>query len=560
MVPTDKNNTEPPADNSKSLADYEKLETATLEEPKLKKKKKKKTSASAKSVETMFRNAYRAQLDMIALAATKANIMISLNGVIVSILMVTGGFIYAHQPAFLLPAILFLITSAVSIYFALSAASPSPAPAHTRVFCCFRDMLNRKASIRDLKNYIKTPEKRFNMETSNILIFEDFAKLPKETYLKEMAKLVNDPEKTYEKMSDQLYWLGQMADKKFSNLRYSYSVFRWGLILSIVVFLSIKSIQFYFPHDHNNTALNSTPENSSILSFNQIYEPSGVQQFDDGRVLVIEDEATSPLHILELTHDGKMKENKSLNLLLRLSFGKKLDDLEAITMGPDGYIYATTSHKRNKKGKRKPEREQIIRFKINGNKIIESSIFTGLIASLKASNILGKVNKKGVGGLYNINIEALSFDKQNRLMICLRNPHIDGKSIILLLENPIEVFKNKAAPIIASSPLLLNLQGGGIRAMTYDERLKGYLITNEVYSSGTSNIKHSQISFWDGNADHDPKPIKLPSLINMNNVEGISPVTINGEPRVLLISDNGNLKRKRPANYLLLDYHQLMGK
>ena len=203
---------------------------------KTKKRKKKKTAASSKSVETMFRNAYRAQLDMIALAATKANIMISLNGVIVSILMVTGGFIYANQPAFLLPAILFLITSAISIYFALSAASPSPAPAHTRVFCCFRDILKRKATLSDLKDYINAPEKRFGKDTSNILIFEDFAKLPKDVYLKEMAKLVKNPEKTYEKMSDQLYWLGLMADKKFSNLRYSYSVFRWGLILSILAF------------------------------------------------------------------------------------------------------------------------------------------------------------------------------------------------------------------------------------------------------------------------------------------------------------------------------------
>ena len=203
------------------------LENASANTP-LKKRKKKKTSASSKSVETMFRNAYRAQLDMIALAATKANIMISLNGVIVSILMVTGGFIYANQPAFLLPAILFLITSAISIYFALSAASPSPAPAHTRAFCCIRDIFKRKASIGDFKEYLKTPEKRFNKDTSNILIFEDFAKLPKKTYLEEMAKLVNDPEKTYEKMSDQLYWLGLMADKKFANLRYSYSVFSLG--------------------------------------------------------------------------------------------------------------------------------------------------------------------------------------------------------------------------------------------------------------------------------------------------------------------------------------------
>lgn len=522
-----------------------------------KKSKKKKTSASSKSVETMFRNAYRAQLDMIALAATKANIMISLNGVIVSILMVTGGFIYANQPAFLLPAILFLITSAISIYFALSAASPSPAPAHTRIFCCFRDIIKGKASLKDFKEYIKTPEKRFNKDTSNILIFEDFARLPKDVYLKEMTKLVNNPEKTYEKMSDQLYWLGLMADKKFSNLRYSYSVFRWGLILSIIVFLFIKSIQFYFPHNHITNVIQPITNNSSILKFDQIYEPSGVQQLPDGRLLVIEDEPERPLHILKPSNNGELIENKSLNILLRIAFSNKLDDLEAITLGPDGYIYATTSHKRNKKGKRKTAREQLIRFKIDGNKIVDTGTVTNLVSAIKTSNILGKVNKQGKGGLYNINIEALSFDRQGRLMICLRNPQLNDKSIILLLENPVDIFKNNVAPIIAKEPLLLDIEGGGIRAISYDPKLKGYLLTNEVYTSGDNNIKRSQISFWDGNPEHKPKAIALPSVINMNNVEGISPVTIDGKPKVLLISDNGDLKRNRPANYLLLDYHQL---
>ena len=507
----------------------------------------------------MFRNAYRAQLDMLALAATKANIMISLNGVIVSILMVTGGFIYANQPALLFPAILFLISSSISIFFALSAASPSPAPAHTRIFCCFRDIIKGKASFKDLKKYIFESEKRFGKGSSNILIFEDFAQLPKDVYLKEMANLVNDPEKTYEKMSDQLYWLGLMADKKFSNLRYSYSVFRWGLILSIIAFLLIKSIQFYFPHVHTVSMETSATSNSSILKFNQIYEPSGVQQLADGRLLVIEDEPEHPLHILQANAKGKLTENKSLNILLRIAFSKKLDDLEAVTMGSDGYIYATTSHKRDKKGKRKSEREQLIRFKIDGNKIIDTGIVTSLVDAIKVSGILGNVNKRGKGGLYNINIEALSFDKQNRLMICLRNPHLDEKSIILLLENPVEIFTQKATPIIARSPILLDLQGGGIRAMSYDPKLKGYLLTNEIYTLGNNNIKHSQISFWDGNQDHKPKPIVLPTVINMNNVEGISPIIIAGEPKILLISDNGNLKRNRPANYLLLDYHQLTG-
>ena len=41
---------------------------------------------TSKAVETMFRNAVRAELDIIALAATKANIMISVNTIIISIM------------------------------------------------------------------------------------------------------------------------------------------------------------------------------------------------------------------------------------------------------------------------------------------------------------------------------------------------------------------------------------------------------------------------------------------------------------------------------------------
>ncbi len=240
--------------------------TTSKVEPKTKNKAKKiKTSGSAKGIETMFRNVYRAQLDMLSLAATKANIMISLNGVIVSILMVTGGFIYASTPIFLLPAIVFLITSAISIYFALSAASPAPAPAHTRVFCCFRDVIKGKAKLRDLKNYVKLPEARFNNSSSNILIFEDFATLPRETYLKHMSELLKDPDEIYTKMSDHLYRLGLEANTKYAMLRYSYSVFRWGLILSILLFLSLKVLQYKYPESIESGSFSDIPKNSLLL-------------------------------------------------------------------------------------------------------------------------------------------------------------------------------------------------------------------------------------------------------------------------------------------------------
>ncbi|WP_200331468.1 hypothetical protein [Thiocystis violacea] len=76
---------------------------------------KQRPVGSAKGVETLFRNAYRAELEIINLAATKANIMISLNGFIASALTISGAFIYTSSPEFLLPATLFLFTSVASI-------------------------------------------------------------------------------------------------------------------------------------------------------------------------------------------------------------------------------------------------------------------------------------------------------------------------------------------------------------------------------------------------------------------------------------------------------------
>lgn len=73
---------------------------------------KEKQLGTSKAVETMFRNATRAELELIALAATKANIMISLNGLIISALMISGAFIFAQTAAFLLPAGVFMITAA----------------------------------------------------------------------------------------------------------------------------------------------------------------------------------------------------------------------------------------------------------------------------------------------------------------------------------------------------------------------------------------------------------------------------------------------------------------
>ncbi len=532
-----------------------------------------------KAIETMFRNAYRAQLDLLALAATKANIMISINGAIVSILMVVSGFVYADakNPAILLPATLFLITSVVSIYFALSAASPSPSPVHTRIGLYISNILKGNLNLRKVKREIVASIHQFNKESSDILIFENFSKLSKAGYLKQMDELIRDKDKIYSEMSAQLYHLGTMADRKFSMLRLSYSVFRWGVILSIIIFLLLQ----YFSSKNGalagasmltvqeqvlvkNTAqvqqkIISKPAislktSSGILQFNSIYEPSGVQLLADGRLVVVEDEASRAFRILTPSVNQQILESKPLDVLSELAFQRRLNDLEAIAMGRDGFLYAITSHKRNLKGKRKKSREQLIRFKIKGDRLTKVSIATTLVDVITASGVLDKITKEGKKSIEKIDIEALSFDANNHLLVGLRKPKARGKSIILKIKNPSAIFSHKEKIQIAKKPILLDLHGAGLRAMRYIPALKGYLLANEIKKKDDIVAKYSQLSYWDGNPDHLVKVLTLQGIDKIDNIEGISPLVMGGKEYILLLGDNGNSETQQPAKFLLLEY------
>jgi hypothetical protein len=516
------------------------------------KKKRNKKDRYSKGVETMYRNAYRVQLDLISLAATKANIMISLNGFIVSVLLVSGSVIYARDPGFIVPLGIFLLTSAVSIYFAFLSASPKAPARRKRLRSCLFELLRGKITLQQFNEIRNQPKTHFDRENSNILIFEDYATVPKAIYLDCMDELIHSPEKLYQKMSDQLYYLGQVADKKYNLLRYSYNIFRWGVIVSTLAFLLIKALHYYFPEvSEANSGLSG---NIQQYQFDGIYEPSGIQALPDGRFVVVEDEAKDALHVMALNQQNQMVEDKRLSRQLMRSFYQPLDDLEAVTLGPDGYLYAMTSFSLNKHGERSPEREQFIRFKIDGNHITGAYSYSNLRQFIEQSGILGEVDEQGNGGIVNINIEALSFDRQGRLLIGFRTPLSGDKTILGVLQNPQAVFDHREKPNILRQPLLIDLHGGGIRAMTYSDILKGYLISNEVYGLGDNRKKHSQLLYWDGNPVH-----RVYHMIQsgLENIEGITDVRQDGVTKLLLVSDNGRKDKNKVASYHLLDYREL---
>lgn len=515
-----------------------------------------KPPGSEKAVETMFRNSYRAELDTIALAAMKANIMISLNGFIISALMISGAFIFASSPAFLFPAGVFLFTAAASIVFALLSASPERGDLFAGIKDWIAAMRRGDARLRDLRGYMTRAQHNTAADgPGNVLIYEQRVRLTPEDFWAEMQGLMRDRERIYFSMSDQLYWLGQVADRKFRLLNLSYTVFRWGLLATMLSFLLLKlSLVALAPAIDPTLRL----RNLGIGTFDDIYEPSAVQQLPDGRLLVVEDEASRALNLLTIDPEGGLTEDNSTDVRMIRAFGRKLTDLEGLSIDAAGYVYATTSHSLTKDGERLVDREQMLRFRVSGRNIGEIQSFGGLRDAIEDDTALRETVMQKTGqtlDMAELNIEGLAFVRQTgHLYVGLRAPMAGSQGLIVVIENPEQMFAGTEPPRFGA-PILLELQQGGIRALSYDPVLDAFLIVNEL--EGFEGNRFSQLWRWNGRPDSQPEPVALPDIINLNNVESIDSIQIDGVPHLLIMSDEGNEKKNEPARYMMLDYGQL---
>ncbi len=169
---------------------------------------------TSRGIESMFRNSYRAQLDMLALAALKANIMISLNGLLVSILFISGTYFLNVEPMLIIPLVSLLLTCTVAIVFAVLAARP---------------VLEKNKHTRD----------DFRKDDADLLVFEHFAKLPRDAYLDEMQEMARSNDRIYNNMIVHIHSMGQTADRKFNRLYISYSAFMIGLVVSVLLLLGV---------------------------------------------------------------------------------------------------------------------------------------------------------------------------------------------------------------------------------------------------------------------------------------------------------------------------------
>ena len=536
---------------------------AKRKKDKAKKKKNKAEDLNAsdllgtnKGVETMFRNAVRSEMELLALAATKANIMISLNGFIVSALMISGAFIFSSSPEFLIPASTFMITAAASIVFALLSASPERIGKMQAARTWLKDFIRGRSKLRDLKTRLSSTETRFfGGSQPNILIYEDRVKLQKDQYWEMMQEIMGDRKQIYEKMSDHLYWLGLLADKQFKYINLSYAVFRWGLLASLAAFIGVKTLpSLLIPPANNAAELRSL----GINMFNGVYEPSAVQQLPDGNLLIAEDEPNHAFSIISIDKTGRFVEDEALDTRVITGFKRRLSDLEALARDDEGFIYALTSHSRTRKGNRSPDREHLMRFKIQDGNVLGLTSYDNLTQVLETDHKLHDLIRertKAEVSFEEINIEGMAFDPvKKRLVLGFRDPEFNNMALVAFISNPKDVFERNAKPEF-DEVAVIDIDGGGIRSLNYDPVLKTYVIANEVKDE--NGQKFSQLWTWSGNPADEPQKISLPNLQHITNVEAVDSITVNGKPQMILMGDEGNASQKITAKYMLVDYSQL---
>lgn len=168
----------------------------------------------ARGIETMFRTTSINHLHLSEMADNKAHILLTINSIIVSILVTLLFRGLDDDSKLLIPGLMFLFTSLITIVFAVLVTRPNVT---SGVF-----------TKEDIRN-----------KTANLLFFGNFHRMDLEDYQWGVREMMNDADFLYGSMTRDIYNLGVVLGRKYKLLRYAYSFFMIGLIVSAISFVFV---------------------------------------------------------------------------------------------------------------------------------------------------------------------------------------------------------------------------------------------------------------------------------------------------------------------------------
>jgi len=175
--------------------------------------KKSKVELPERGIETMFRVALRNHITLSDIADTKANILLSVNAIIISLIL-SNLLSKLDNPSnnyLIWPTVIFALFTVISIVLSVLATRPNV----TSGKFTKEDVANKKV---------------------NLLFFGNFHKMKLDEFEWAMQEMMQDRDYLYGSLTKDLYFLGLVLNRKYSLLRTTYTVFMLGIIISVIAF------------------------------------------------------------------------------------------------------------------------------------------------------------------------------------------------------------------------------------------------------------------------------------------------------------------------------------
>lgn len=188
-----------------------------LKEWKKDKKEKKKhkendSHTPVRGIETMFRTMSVNQMELSAIADNKANIMITVNSIILSIVVSILGRRLEEYPNFYIPTLILTVACLLTIIFAVLATRPN------------------------VTSGVFAKEDVYKKRT-NLLFFGNFHSMNLDDYEWGIQEMMKDSNYLYGSMIRDNYFLGKVLGKKYKLLRVAYTIFMFGLVIAFTSYI-----------------------------------------------------------------------------------------------------------------------------------------------------------------------------------------------------------------------------------------------------------------------------------------------------------------------------------
>jgi predicted metal-dependent HD superfamily phosphohydrolase len=165
----------------------------------------------SRGIQTMLRLGSENHMNLSGMADGKANILISVNSIIISVILSVLINRLDDSPHLLIPTILFLTSSVITVVVAILATRPKLTEGTFT-----RDDIQRKQT--------------------NLLFFGNFYKSTLDDYMWAMNQMMQDKDYLYSTIVKDIYFLGKVLGRKYQLIRIAYNVFMIGLIVAVVSF------------------------------------------------------------------------------------------------------------------------------------------------------------------------------------------------------------------------------------------------------------------------------------------------------------------------------------